>query len=255
MSSAVPCLPDDDVQFVSGPTASTAPAAAGGATTTTVLVDGNLPAHAATTNAAVAAHRKYPFPTQTKIRDNKYQALRFVLAGEIVHLKLHTIFHQNNRSKAWNEFYNACLREGGIMGEFMLTTSATAGKTFREVLYSGIEWDAQNYSAWGACDEEPSELEILSSIIITERDEAKAAYDSAKAAKTNKVIKERAENEAAEVQLGLRGGPGLIAPSPTTTLLGANHTSLLGGNSSRSRQSHEGEIDFHTVIFPFSYEF
>ena len=125
----------------------------------------------------------------------------------------------------------------------MWSTSATPGKTFRGVVYSGIEWDAKSYSARGDDGEEPSELEIMSSIIINERDDAQAGHKAAIADKKKADGNVRAENEAAEVQLGLRGGPGLAAASPTAIVLGSNDPTLLfGGGGSSSRGSRTGEI-------------
>jgi hypothetical protein len=137
------------------------------------------------------------------------------------------------------------------MDKYMWSASATPGKAFRGVVFSGIEWDAKGYSTRGANGEEPSELEIMSSIIIIERDDAQAAYKAATAAKKKADDDGRAENEAAEVQLGLRGGPGLITPSPTTNTLGNNPTSLFGGGISSSRGSRAGEISLCMVILLF----
>ncbi len=116
------------------------------------------------------------------------------------------------------------------MNKFMFSATATPGKTFRGIVFAGIEYDAEKYSARASRGEEPTELEILSSIIVTERCDALAAYQAANVTKKDKANKERAENEAAEAQLGLRGTSGLATPSPTTTLLGSKPMSLFGGS-------------------------
>jgi hypothetical protein len=162
--------------------------------------------------------------------------------AEVIRRSLHVVVQRTEQSNDWKKIYDDCLKENGIMNKFMFSASATPGKAFRGVVFAGIEWDAENYSARGARGKEPSELEIMSSIIIAERRDALTTHKAANDAKKNKSNTKRAENEAAEVQLGLGGASGLAAPSPTTTLLGGNPTLLFGG-------SHTGgKIVLHKII-------
>ncbi len=104
-------------------------------------------------------------------------------------------------------------------------------QVFRRIVNAGLEFDAQLYSTRGPNGEEPSELEILSSIIVTERDAADLNHKAVASAKKKKASQERSENEAAEVELGLRGKDVEII-SPTTALLGSNPVSLLARGGS-----------------------
>ena len=228
--SSVPRLPpdSDDVQLVTP----TAPTAAATTTAATAAADGNSSAAATPSSFGArgigAAARALPLPNQGTICDDKYLDLRAVLAAEVIRRRLHVVVKITEQSDKWKQFYSDCLNENGVMNKFMFSTSATPGKRFRGIVFAGIELDAERYSARGACGEEPSELEIMSSIIIAERSDALAAYQAANAAKKDKANKGRAENEAAEAQLGLRGASGLATPSPTTTLLGNKPMSLFG---------------------------
>lgn len=251
-SSPVPSLPDfQDAQFAGvtpEPTAAEATTRA-----TAIATTGDVIPHAAAATSSIGTldigivERTLPLPTKTEIWDGKYLGLRTILAAEVFRRKLHVIVHQNKRSEAWNAFYCDCLCKNGIMKRFMWSKSATPGKAFRGVVYSGIEWDAERYHAADAEEREPSELEILSSILIIEQDDAQAAHKEMAADKKKKDNKERAENEAAEVQLRLRGGPGLASPSPTTTVRCDNPTSLSGSGGSGSRMG-TGEISFCVII-------
>ena len=57
-----------------------------------------------------------------------------------------------------------------------------------------------------------------------------AKYNNTKEAKKKKTTKERNENEAAEVELGLRGDD-IAVITPIVSLLGSNPVSLLAGGS------------------------
>jgi hypothetical protein len=83
------------------------------------------------------------------------------------------------------------------------------------------------------------QLEILSSIIVMERDAAVSQHKAANATKNARKEKERSENEAAEVELGLRFEDVDIVSPTSTTLLGGNPVSVL------ARGLAEGEICVH----------
>lgn len=118
------------------------------------------------------------------------------------------------------------------MNTFVWSAQKYPGASFREMVYSGIESDAKRYSDRTANDEEPSELEILSSIIIAERVDAEATFKAEQDGKRSKAKRELIENNWAEEQLGLRG---LATPSPTVTNVDGNPASVLG------TASHNGE--------------
>jgi hypothetical protein len=167
-----------------------------------------------------------------------YLLLRTLLAVEVQRRQIHLISHQNKRATAWSDFYSGCLCDTGIMKKFKYYECRTPPhQVFRRIVNAGLEFDAQLYSTRGPNGEEPSELEILSSIIITERDAAELQHKASNDAKKAKKDKERSENEAAEVELGLRREDVEIVSPATTALLGGNPVSVLA-----SRGSDGGEI-------------
>lgn len=183
--------------------------------------------------------RKLVFPTKTTIREDRYVVLRTLLAAEVKRRKIHTIVHQKERAKAWAVFYSETIGDTGIMRKFVHYEGSTPEhQIFRRMVNAGLDHDAKLYSTRGPDGEgEPSELEILSSIIITERDAAELQHKASNDAKKAKKDKERSENEAAEVELGLRREDVEIVSPATTALLGGNPVSVLA-----SRGSDGGEI-------------
>ena len=188
MSSIVPRLHnlDDDVQLVglrpapaAAATATAGAATAAAATTiSSTAVNGGNPnaAAAAATSIGFAKERAFPLPTKTEIQHLKYQGLCTVLVAEVLRRRLHVIAHQNKRSAASNTFYQDCLCDNGIMKSYMWSKSAFPGKVFKAMVYSGIEWDGENYSTRVANGDELSELEIMSNYLVIERDEAAASH-------------------------------------------------------------------------------
>ena len=190
--------------------------------------DGGGATDASTASAADAA-RMLIFPSRREVKDDKYLRLRAVLAGEILRRKIHVIVSQRARSAAWNTFYQDCFAANGVMSKFGWLKTKSPAYDFRTIIYAGVEFDSEKYKTCGDNGKEPSELEILLNIIVLERDMADDAHTVALAAKKKKDEEVRSENEAAEVQLGLRSAPGLITPSPA-----GNPTSVFGGETSRA---------------------
>ena len=79
--------------------------------------------------------------------------------------------------------------------EFMFWTSATPGKNIRKVVFSGMKWDVETVRLIKV---RRSEMEIMSSIIITKQDEALAMHEAMKATKKNKENKAPAKNKVTE---------------------------------------------------------
>ena len=259
--SSIPHLPNDELQFVgvvpAAPTlGSIATATSSGAAASEECVTSSAaPSMGDLHNDLVP--RTLKLPTQKEIQHPGFIPLRTVLLLQIVCLRIHVIVNQRDRCAAWNNFYEECLCDHGIMRQYMKYSGDSPGSTFRKMVYAGIKGDAEKYAAAGASGMDPTELEINSSIIITQRDAALATHAAAAAAaKKNKEARERAQSEAAEEQLGLRGGPGLVSPSPTTRLLGSNPSSLFGGGSSSSGRAGSrtpGEISLRVMYSLFTF--
>ena len=219
-SNIIPQLPTFNID--TGVTLPPPAAATAAAATTTGMCN-------TTSGGDVAVPRTLPMPTKTTIIAECNSILRYSIALEIRRRSIHTIVHQNQRAAAWMALYSDCL--SGIMKRFMyIQGKAPAHQVFRRVITEGLEHDSLMYATRGVNNEEPSDLEILSDIIVQERDDAEAEYRNEKEAKKKKATKERNENEAAEVELGLRG-EGFAVISPNISLLGSNPVSLLAGGS------------------------
>lgn len=223
----IPQLPPFNVD-----TGVTLPPPAAEATTTTTTAAAAGIGNTTVGGGGVAVPRTLPMPTKSTITGDYYLILRFSIAKEVYRRKIHTIFHQKNRAAAWMTFYSDCLSDTGIMKRFMhLDGKTPAHQVFRRVVNGGLEHDAMMYATRGVNGDEPSELEILSDIIIIERNAAEAKHNEGKDAKKKKATQERNENEAAEVELGLRGAGFAVISPPTISLLGSNPVSLLAGGS------------------------
>jgi len=91
----------------------------------------------------------------------------------------------------------------------------------------------------------------LSSIIVTERNAAESQHKSSNDAKKEKATKERSKNEAAEVELGLRGVDAEIISPTAISLLGGNPVSLMARGSDKGEMCQKNHMPLFSSLLVF----
>ena len=157
-------------------------------------------------NTKVASKLK-TFPGPETIGEAKYETIRDLLTAEVQRRNLHTVFEVKPCKAQWSDFYNKSFAPDGIFFNVFRPYGRESVRKFRQVIFVGIESDAERYQAQielGAKPEDLPDVQRRAYKLNNEHNNARDAFEKGKAAVKEKTVKVRSENEHVEVLLGLR---------------------------------------------------